>query len=389
MKTVLLRGPAITQSGYGIHCRQIAKWLREKEKNGVYSVITQPLGWGDTSWILDRDRFDGIVGWVMSRAMPQQTKSDVSIQLQLPNEWDPSLANFNVGMTAAVETDKCNPQWINCCNAMDLVIVPSQHTKRTLEQTGQLTTRVVVVPEAFPESFENNEIVDIDIGLETSFNFLVFGQLTGNNPENDRKNIFYTLKWLCETFKDTKDVGIIVKTNSSRNTRIDRNVVKNTLERLLAEVRPAKQPPIYLVHGDMNEKEIYSLLRHPSVKALVNLTRGEGFGLPILEAAVTGLPVIATNWSAHTEFLNQGKWIQIDYSLTPIHDTRVDGNIFMKDTRWANPNEDNFKRRVKKFYENSSIPRQWASELSEKLKQTHCLKAIFTHYDEVIGDLFR
>lgn len=390
MKTVLIRASGLTMSGYGTHARQVLRWAFEKEKTGQVKVFTQLLPWGDTPWCLDQTRFDGIVGEAMKRAAPMQGKADVSIQLQLPNEWDASIAKFNVGMTAAVETDKCNPEWINCCNKMNLVIVPSVHTKKTLESSGNVTVPIVVIPESFPDVFLEDKTVELNLKLDTSFNFLLFGQFTGNNPENDRKNIFYTLKWMCEVFKDSKDVGIIIKTNSGRNTRIDRNVCKNILERLLAEVRMGgKSPPVYLVHGDLEDVEVFSLMKHPSVKATVNLTRGEGFGLPILEAAVAEVPVIATNWSAHTEFLNQGKWIQVDYNLFPIHESRVDNRIFMQGTRWANPIEDNFKKRIKKFYESPSIPQQWARDLSKSLKETHNFQKISTLYDVALGDFLK
>lgn len=387
MKTVLFRASTLTMSGYGVHARQVFRWLLEKEDQGKSKVFTQLLPWGDTPWLIDPNKFDGLVGKAMSRAVPIGGKADVTVQLQLPNEWDPALGNFNIGMTAAVETDKCNPQWVDCCNKMNMIIVPSQHTRRTLEASGQLTVPVIVIPEAFPDTFLDGKTVDLGLTFDTPFNFLVFGQFTGNNPENDRKNLFYTIKWLCETFKDNKEVGIIIKTNHGRNTRIDRNVCKNLIERLLAEVRKGgKTPPVYLVHGDMDDSEIYSLFKHQSVKAMINLTRGEGFGLPILEAAAAGLPVIATNWSAHTEFLNQGKWVQVDYTLAPIHDSRVDNRIFMKGTRWAQPSEDNFKRRVKKFYESTLTPTEWAKDLGESIKKTHSFRAIAEKYDaELLG----
>ena len=165
---------------------------------------------------------------------------DISFQLQLPNEWNPSLANYNVGLTAAVETDVCNPSWIESCNRMDAVIVPSKHAAECLNRSGKLKNPPIVVPESFCDSILDFSKEQTSVALprfSTNFNFLIFGQLTGDNPYNDRKNIFFTVKWICETFKDDKDVGIVIKTNVGRNTKIDRNKTKQIMKSLVKECR--------------------------------------------------------------------------------------------------------------------------------------------------------
>ena len=112
MKKVVVRGPVLTQSGYGVHCRQIAAWLLSKSN---VDVKFQALPWGNTPWILDKNVQRGLIDKITKNSVelsvPDDQRYDVSFQLQLPNEWDTSIARFNVGMTAAVETDTCNPAW--------------------------------------------------------------------------------------------------------------------------------------------------------------------------------------------------------------------------------------------------------------------------------------
>lgn len=385
MKTVLLRGPVLTQSGYGVHTRQVARWLLGKQ--GV-ELVTQPLPWGDTPWLIDTHAQNGFIGELLHRAKPLEKPADVAIQLQLPNEWDPKLGTFNVGMTASVETDKCNPQWGEACNAMNLVIVPSEHAKMNLTSNGNVKVPVVVVPEAFADACAKpTDQLPTLPQFSTPFNFLIFGQLTGNNPHNDRKNTFFTLKWLIEEFKDDPEVGIIIKTNSGRNTLIDRNGTLGMMKQVITESRKGANPKIHVLHGDMSDDEVASLYRHPQVKALVALTRGEGFGLPILEAAASGLPIIATGWSGHMDFLKLGKFVSIYYQLADIHKSRVDNGIFMPGSRWANPSEQDFKKRVAKFRSSSSTPREWATELKLKIVQSFSFEQISRHYDETFKEI--
>jgi len=299
-----------------------------------------------------------------------------------------------IGLTAAVETDRCNPEWVKNVNQMDMVIVPSEFVKNVFLNSGTVTTKLVVVPESFMDScLESNKEAVTAITLpqlekiNTEFNFLVFGQFTGNNPDNDRKNLAYTIKWLAEVFKDQTNIGIIVKTNFGRNTKLDRTNTINALAKILLEVKKGAGPKFYLLHGDMSDEEVVSLYRSPKVKALLSLSRGEGFGLPLLEAAACGLPVITTNWSAPVEFLGQGKYIKVDYTLGAIHQSRIDDKIFFAGQKWAHPDENDAKRKVEKFFKSPGIPQQWSKELAAKLQETHSFNSISKCYSETLKDV--
>lgn len=386
-KRVLLRGPMLTQSGYGVHARQVARWLLSRTD---LDVEFQALPWGDTPWLIDPDLGDGLIGKIMQKTVdPGGKLYDATIQLQLPNEWDPRLGKINVGITAGVETDRCNPEWIKACNSMTSVIVPSKHARDCIKSSGNVTVPMHVIPEAYSDDIGKDVKTSIDdLDLSTPFNFLIFGQLTGNNPENDRKNIFYTIKWLCEAFKDDKDVGIVVKTNLGRNTNIDRKIVTQTMAGLLREVRSNRLfPRVHLLHGDMSDAEVASLYRHPKIKALLTATRGEGYGLPILEAAASGLPVIATRWSGHVDFLSHGKYIELDYRLDAIHPSRVDNKIFMPGFKWAHPLEEDFKKKVVTFRHNSEIPKLWARDMRTIILEKYSISTVIGMYNEALREV--
>jgi glycosyltransferase involved in cell wall biosynthesis len=386
-KTVILRAPIITSSGYGVHSRQVARWLFDlADKNpDKLEVVTEPLPWGRTPWILNPEEQDGLVGRVLQSAK-QLPHYDMSIQLQLPNEWNPLLADFNVGLTAGVEADRCNPAWVEAVNKMDLVIVPSEFVKQAFLNSGEIKTEIKIIPESFIDSCVDDSIPPLE-GFDppTAFNFLIFSQFTGNTPDSDRKNIPYTIRWMNEVFADRPDVGVVLKTNMSRQTVIDRINVLNFVTQLVGETKKGPGPQIYILHGDMTDAEVVGLYRHPKIKALVSLTHGEGFGLPLLEAAVCGLPVMATGWSAHTEFLGKGKYMKVDYALGEVHPSRHDGQIYLPGFKWANPTEADAKRKMLRFYEDPSVPQKWAKDLSATLRKSHSFEAISESYSEILG----
>lgn len=380
-KTVILRAPLLSISGYGVHSRQIFKWLLSQDVD----LVAQIVPWGSTSWLINPESEDGLVGEIMKRSREIHGQADVSVQVQLPNEWNPELAKYNVGVSAFVETDVCNPQWLSACNKMDHIVVPSNHAKSTIERTGGIQKPVSVIPESFFEQISEKELPEIDLDIKTKFNFLVVGQITGNNPQNDRKNLFKTLKWLCETFAKDPDVGVILKTNSGRGTSIDRKVTQKLVNDLVNEIRPGPFPRIYLLHGNLTKEEMASVYRIPTVRALVSLTRGEGYGLPLLEAAASNIPVIATNWSGHLDFLGRGRFIPINYTLQPIDKSRVDGQIFVPGSKWAEVNENDFKKKVKKFRDSPDTPTDWAESLGEVVRREFSQASIEEIYTRELG----
>lgn len=382
-KKVLLRAPVLTHSGYGVHSRQVFKWLEKKD----IELFVQPLMWGDTPWMIDSK--DALTSRIMSKTrVPEGVKFDYTFQLQLPNEWDSNLGHYNFGMSAMVESNIANPEWVNHCNKMNCIIAPSSHAKMSITNSGKVTVPFKVIPESFIEEIEIGENKEIDLShIKTDFNFLMFGQITGNTSESDRKNTFQSLKWICDTFKNDKDVGVIIKTNCGKNTVQDRYRTREMLSGLMSSFRPGDFPKVYLLHGNMESSEVASLYRSSKIKALVSFTRGEGFGLPILEAAASDLPIITTNWSGHLDFMNRGKFIGVDYDLVDVPKERIDNKIFVKGSRWAEPREFMAKKALKKFRDASEIPKQWAENLGQIIREEYSQSAIEKKYDQLLVDL--
>ena len=119
---ILLRAPVLTSSGYGVHSRQIFDWLHKMEN---IDLTVECLNWGKTPWLLNENLENGLIGKIMKYSKKLEPPYDITFQVQLPDEWDPSLGKKNIGITAAVETDRCNPKWVSACNVMDEVVVPS------------------------------------------------------------------------------------------------------------------------------------------------------------------------------------------------------------------------------------------------------------------------
>ena len=388
MTKVLVRGPVLTRSGYGEHVRFILRALRTIEDRLDIYVI--PLAWGVTGWVVDNDEerqwLDKMIHKTSLAIAAKTFAPDISIQVTIPNEWE-KLAPVNIGVTAGIETTKVAVSWLEKSNMMDLIIVPSQHSKDTLVNTTydvtikdtnqnipgySCTTNVEVV--SYPvKEFIN---LDIDLNLKTDFNFLSIAQW------GPRKNIINSIQWFIEEFID-QEVGLIVKTNLSKNSILDRRNSLQLIEKVLGQEKyKDRKCKVYLLHGDMTDQEIHQLYRNPKIKAFVSTTHGEGFGLPLFEAAYEALPVIAPDWSGHVDFLHmsvkdkKGKekdkamFAKVEYTLDLVQESAVWDGVIQADSLWAYADQGSYKIKLREVYKDHGRFKKQAVALQKHLKKT-------------------
>lgn len=363
-KRILVRGPCLTQSGYGEHARMILRALKERED--LYDICIVPVSWGQTGWLPEYDEFRLWMDKQISktqRYLQQQTPFDISFQITIPNEWE-RLAPVNIGVTAGIETTKVSPLWLQKANEMDKIIVPSNHAKWSFENTVydavdqignpgklKLNTEIYVVPYPTRQNIPVLQEIEQVSLEEDSFNYLVVGQW------GPRKNMENTIRWWLEECWD-QDVGLVIKTSVRKNNIFDRRFVLGKIKSIVDSIRLDKEDrkcKLYLIHGDMSESEIKTLYHHPSIRCMVSATHGEGFGLPLFEFAQTGKLIIATGWSAHLDFLTytdeNGKatngFLQVDYDLSPVQPEAVWESVIQSDALWAYPREGSFKQRIR------------------------------------------
>ena len=392
----LIRAPFLVNAGYGNHSRQI---LQAFLSDPLFDLSVENLNWGACSFIVQDSPLKQTILQLMAKRTEAKRRNqenwDLSVQVTIPNEFQ-RLAKINIGVTAGIETDRVSHVWLQKINEMDLVIVPSKHSADVIKSTivdwtnqengesGQISakTPVVICNEGIDTKIfrklkydELSESIK-QLKLEPDFNFLHIGQWGGGSFGEDRKNISNMLKYFIESFHGRKDVGLILKTNMTKNSLIDQRNVLNRLNDIKAKYDEKLVPPIYLLHGSMTDYEMASLYNHSRIKAFISMTHGEGFGLPLLEAAACGLPILATNWSGHLDFLKDDKFIPINYTMKEIPEAAVWGDILIKGSHWAEIDENDAKQRMQKIVSKPYYkPSEWARELAVDVKDNFDIEA--------------
>lgn len=357
-KKILFRGPLLTRSGYGEQSRFALRALASRRD--IFDIYIQPIQWGQTSWISEDDAerrwIDETIEKTIAR-IQQGGTFDVTYQVTIPNEWE-RKAPVNIGFTAGMETTRVHHNWIQKGNEMDKIIVVSHHAKNTYVNTTyqgtnsttnepvllELTTPVDVVN--YPvKHFEDPEPINLD--LDYDFNFLLMAQMS------PRKNIPNTLRWFIEEFHD-EEVGLVAKLNIAKNSTMDRENLFHQLKMIL-RAWPDRKCKVYLMHGDLTDNEVHSLIDNEKIDAFLTLAHGEGFGLPVYEAAYSGVPVVATGWSGQLDFLVDRRtgttnFYSVDYDIQPIPEQVVWEGVIIKESMWAYPREKSAKEQMRRCY---------------------------------------
>jgi glycosyltransferase involved in cell wall biosynthesis len=384
-KKIFVRGPVLSQSGYGEQARFALRALRSRED--LFDVYIQPINWGQTGWVWEDNEMRR---WMDKRILEtqillqkQQLQPDVSLQITIPNEFE-KLCPINIGYTAGIETTKVAPQWLQKGNDMDKILVVSQHAKDSYantvapaqnQNTGEkflykLETPVDVVWENTPLATEKVEIPGFE--PRHDFNFLCVSQM------GPRKNLPNTIKWFVEEFID-QEVGLILKSNLRSNSRIDKEHIEASLESILSSY-PDRKCSVSLLHGDLSEGQMRALYEHDKVKAMVNISHGEGFGLPMFEAARCALPIISVGWSGQVDFLNHNDrdyFLKVKHELAPVHESSVWEGVIQADSMWAYAEQGSYKMALRMMYKNYDELKTQATDLQEIVDAKFCDEVLF------------
>lgn len=354
-KIILVEGPVGTASGYGHRSKDIVRSLLKVVDPKEWDLKIIGTNWGITPMVsLKPEKDDDILSRIIKPGEQLTQQPEIHIQITVPNEFR-GLGKYNIGITAGIETTACDISWIHGCNKMNLVLVSSEHGKRVLlgttfnkvdNQTKQ-TIETIAVKTPVEVLFEGidltkfkpeyNKSVDIEkimSEIPEKFVFLYNGAWLRGDIGQDRKNTGMMVKTFLETFKNTPNPpALLMKTSGTSNSYVDEKEIKDKINQIRKTVK-GTLPEIYLLHGHITTEELNDLYNHPKVKSMINFTKGEGFGRPLLEFSIVGKPVMTSNWSGHLDFLKGEFSPLIGGKLEQIHPSAVVENLLIKESQW-------------------------------------------------------
>ena len=392
-KTILFRGPVKTLSGYGAHSRDILKSLYDID---LYDIKIDSCGWGNTplTALNEEDLFHQ---WIESNIITQLDElPEIYIQVTVPNEFQ-RIGKYNIGITAGIETTAAPKSWVDGINRMDKVITSSIFSKDVLYQTvynetdkvtgklikqHKITTPIEVLHEGVDTSIYFKEESNIKLDLKEDFNYLFVGHWLKGKLGQDRKDVGMLIKCFCESFKDGDDrPGLILKTSGATFSIKQREYFREKIKEITDQY--TNPPSIYLLFGQLSDEEMNELYNHPKVKSMVTLTKGEGFGRPLLEFSMSGKPIIASNWSGHKDFLPMDKAIMLGGKLTQVDESASD-DFILKNAKWFTSNYNEVVEVLKIVKEDYETFLERSEELRIENSKNFSLETTTTKLKEIL-----
>jgi glycosyltransferase involved in cell wall biosynthesis len=258
------------------------------------------------------------------------------------------------------ETSKLHPLWVDACNKVNEVWVPSQWNIDSFKNSG-VTVPILKVPHGIdPDLYA---AVDPDLlsafGTKDTFNFYSIFQW------NARKNPEGLLRSYYNAFQGKEDVRLILKTYIGGNVpgHEEIRLIKEAVTRVKNDMRLPHYPKLSLITETLSSDQMHAL--HMFGDAYVAIPYGEGWGLGFMEAGLAGKPVIGTGAGGNMEFMAEENSFPVQYMETFVGGMGTFNPWYLGDQRWFQPSMIDAAAKMAYVYNN----REEAKARGEKLRQ--------------------
>lgn len=248
--------------------------------------------------------------------------------------------------------------WKESFNLVDEIWAPSTFVVDSIAMKSPVP--VVKIPHSIEVNITDARDRNF-FGLpEKTFLFLSMYDL---KSYQERKNPQASIKAFQLAFKpDDGAVGLVIKVNSAEQD-------SKELEELHQLIGIYKN--IYIVDKTLSRNDTNALLE--VTDSYVSLHRSEGFGLGLAEAMYLGKPVIGTNWSSNTDFMNHNNSCLVDYTLIQLN---YDHGPYKAYQYWANPDVEHACYYMRRLCEDKNFYKEISSKGEEHIKQNYSPRAV-------------
>lgn len=361
MTTVKYLGPYGDHSGYGEATRNAIFAL----KTANVDVITEKVGFTGK-------KFEAGITHEVSQSLEKKSGVYKIKILHVTPDLYPNYiekGKHNIGHLFW-ETDKLPASWVAPCNKMDELWTGTLYNATVIKNSG-----VTVPIYVFPQSCDTN--------INTSRPFKLPGErrLTFYSifEWNERKNPKALLEAYWKEFKNEKDVCLLLKVHKGDYEEEGFRQIRSDIMSWRASLGFDTYPDVFLCTRLLSRDEMQRL--HATGDCFISAHRGEGWGLPQVEATMANKPIISVRYGGVHEYLKSHNLFSVEYALVPV--VKYFNKYYEPGMLWAEANEESLRkkmRQVHRIYTNPKTRRLLGLKSSSSKK---IVKAQFSY--EVVG----
>ena len=288
-------------------------------------------------------------------------------------------AAFHIGRTMC-ETDRIPSEWVAQCNLMDEIWVPCEFNIETFSRSGVEPQKLVKIPQGL--NLNRYQVAGPHMRLPGGrrFNFLSVFEWSR------RKGWDVLVRAFAAEFRATSNVALIIKTGAvggNASVQLRQEVIKELRAAQLASYLPSN---IVIFPANLSAEQMPALYRGAS--AFVLPSRGEGWGRPLMEAMLMGVPAIGTRWSGPLEFMNDDNSYLVDCEIVDVPECGWREAPVFCGHRWAEPSVTHLRRLMRQVVEDREGANRRAAaareHISAHFSRERVAQMVRTHLAEVM-----
>jgi len=319
VKTLFI-APFKDTSGYAQASRNYLKLF--KDNKDIYVRAVRYDSGSNSS--LDKD---------LSTSLQSPIPGDIStvVQMLTPNEMRPVLGKRNIAI-CCWETDKIPKHWVEQLNKFNIIVVPSEHNKVAFTNSG-VTKPIEVVPFVFfKEEYDTSNIEPLLIpGVDEKT--VVYYNIS---QWSQKKATDVLIKSYFRAFQRNENVILVLKGYIGMfNQSGDAKKMMNELDSIRKSLRLQNYPRVFISDMMLSDEGIKAL--HKACHCYVNVSRGEGMGIPAFEALAHGNELISVDHSGMEYVTDKNSYVVQSFQDIVFGMPHPDSNLYTALENWYEP----------------------------------------------------
>lgn len=276
------------------------------------------------------------------------------------------------------ETSSLSRAWVWNCNLMNEIWTGGEYHKECFRKAG-VKVPIYVYPQA----------INTEVAVEKPFTvpghkgylfYSIFQWIERKNPKG-------LLEAYWEEFAGNDNVSLLIKTYGLNMEYKSFDKIRTDIAKWKSESKLKTFPKLFIYFELISSADIMRF--HATGDCFVSAHRGEGWGIPQVEAMLTGNPIISTNLGGVHEWLEDGKNAYLlNYKM---------GNVFNmefapwygQDQTWAEPDKDELKAKMRFVYDNPDKARDVGREAQKFVKDKFSYRTVGEQMKERLMEIQR